>query len=621
MRKKITKGVLFFGAVCGVLILLWSVNFLVMWLGERAVWDATPDKRYSLSAQTKDFLAENNTNISIRLYVSRDLASKDTELGAYALYIKKLLEEYKLNSRGLITLTVTEVVPFSNTQIAAEKAGITEMVAASGEKHLYLGASLINPWGETHTINSFYPKRQKNAEDDITRALSVLTAGVKKTIGIMSPFFNIAMTANPLDGRTDWPFVAQLRAAGFKIVPIDEGSPYIPRSVDAVLVYYPLKLDRLGLYALDQYLMRGGNVIMMADSFSEERFRGKDTFVTYQSGVSALLEKMGISYAEDILVGDNANSRPVMMDGQKIKYPFLLNLGKEQITKHPLTEGVSKLWLNEAGLLEYTPQKDLTATVLFSTGENSGAMSSEKMTEDSYQNILKNYYATKGKYPLAILLEGKFKSIFEEPLIENPKLLAAMPVFLTSGIENGKFLFVADADMALEILWSDAKFGSVYEAEFISDNMRFIRNAADYMTNSGYASVLPKTQNNSSESLAAVFYKKAVKAFAKSQMENAKAYAEVQREILLKQEQLALLEMPSLKLAKEIEELQRKEEQFREQGEFLTYLAKQSYEQSLSLFSKLVLIGFPLGFIVILAGIYRLYQLRLLRKIKGIKND
>lgn len=612
---------LFAGLVFGSLILLWSANFLMAWLGSGLVWDITADKRYSLSRETLDFLAKNEMNVSIRLYVSSDLAAKNPEFGAYALYIKKLLDEYRQNSRGLLDLTITEVQPFTNTQVAAEKAGVTELTLPSGETHLYLGASLTNPWGDSLTINGFYPKRQKDVEDDITRALSVLTSGVKKTIGVMSPYFNISMTANPLDNTTDWPFISQLRAAGFKIVPINEGMPYIPRSVDAVLVYYPLKLDRLGLYALDQYLMHGGNIIMMADSFSEERFRGKDTFVTYQSGVGSLLEKMGISYAEDILIGDNANSRPLVLDGQKIKYPFLLDVGETQITKNPITKGISKLWLDYAGLLEYTPQKDLAATVLFTTGENSGAMSSEKVTEESYQSILKNYYVTEGKYPLAILLEGKFSSIFEEPLTGSQKLLDAMPVFLTTGIENGKFLFVADADMALEILWSDAKISGIYEAEFISDNMRFIRNAADYMTDSSYMSVPPKKQNNPSENLAAAFYKKALDTFAASQTDNAKEYAEVQQKILLKQEQMSMTEIPSLKLAKEIEELQRKEERLREQSEFWIYLTKQEYEKSLSLFSQIVLIGFPLGFIMILAGVYKLYQIRLLRRIKGIRND
>ena len=79
MIKRITKGTLFAGAVLGVLLLLWSADFLISWTTENAVWDITPDKRYSLSRETKEFLAKNNTDISIRLYVSNDLASKNPE--------------------------------------------------------------------------------------------------------------------------------------------------------------------------------------------------------------------------------------------------------------------------------------------------------------------------------------------------------------------------------------------------------------------------------------------------------------------------------------------------------------------------------------------------------------
>lgn len=620
MIKRITKGTLFAGAVLGVLLLLWSADFLISWTTENAVWDITPDKRYSLSRETKEFLAKNNTDISIRLYVSNDLASKNPEWGAYALYIKKLLEEYRHNGFGRISLTVTEVLPFTNTQIAAEKAGVTELKNPNGEKYMYLGASFTNSWGETLSINGFYPKRQKDVEDDITRLLSILASGTKRAVGIISPFFDISKTANPLDNATNWPFINQLRAAGFKVVPIGEAQPYIPRSLDAVLVYYPLKLDRAGLYALDQYLMHGGKIIMMADVFSEERFRKKDVFVTYQSGVHELLNKMGLDYAEDILVGDNINSRPIMLDGKMTKYPFLITVGQDQMAPHSITKGLTNLTLDYAGLLDYKPQKNLKATILFSTGENSGAMQSHKIAEESDEALLKSYYATEGKYPLAVLLEGRFTSIFDSPISENPKLLDALPVFLTTGIKEGKFLFVADADMALESLWNKSDLSGIYETEFASDNMRFIRNAVDYMTNSPYASV-PAKQDNQSQSLAAAFYHQAMSIFAPSQIENAGKLAEIKKKILLKKEAMAAAEILSLQQAKEIEELQRQEEKLREESALLTYMAKEEYEKAVSGFAQGIIIICPIGIVLLLAGIYKLYQSRVSARIKGIKND
>ena len=182
----------------------------------------------------------------------------------------------------------------------------------------------------------------------------------------------------------------------------------------------------------------------------------------------------------------------------------------------------------------------------------------------------------------------------------------------------GKFLLVVDADMALETSWNKSKLSGIYETEFSSDNMRFIRNAVDYMTNSPYVSV-PAKQNNRSQSLAAAFYQKAINIFAPSQIENAGKLAEIKKEILLKKETLAEAEISSLQQAKEIEELQRKEEKLREEGNLLTYLAKEEYENAVSNFAQAIIIFCPIGMVLLLAGIYKLYQFRVLSRIKGLK--
>ena len=54
---------------------------------------------------------------------------------------------------------------------------------------------------------------------------------------------------------------------------------------DVVLVFYPLGLDKIALYALEQYLLRGGNVIVMLDSFAEERFIGKNKYFSYKKQI------------------------------------------------------------------------------------------------------------------------------------------------------------------------------------------------------------------------------------------------------------------------------------------------------------------------------------------------
>ena len=148
MQNRKLKKHLFLGiTIVFALILFISVNLLMgMWLGNEYL-DLTPDKRYSLSDKTKEFLKNNQKPIVINLYQSSDLAQKNPELGQYATYVRKLLQEYKKNSHGLIDISLVDVQPFHSSQASAEAAGIKEFDFGDGSKYLYLGANFTNNSG------------------------------------------------------------------------------------------------------------------------------------------------------------------------------------------------------------------------------------------------------------------------------------------------------------------------------------------------------------------------------------------------------------------------------------------------------------------------------------------
>ena len=586
-------------------ILFASVHLLFgLWFGDSFV-DVTYDKRYSLSPETVNFLKNNQKPITIRVYQSADLAQRNPTLGQYANYIRKLIHEYQKHSKGLIDVSFVEVHPFHSSQASAESAGIKEFNFGDGEKYLYFGASFTNEKGKSLTIPRFVPERYENAEDDITRLLTVLLTDQKVMIGIISPYFDIAENQSLfLRLRGAWPFIQELEQNGFEFLSLSEEVPYIPEYVDAVIVFYPLNYDRFGLYALDQYLVKGGKVLVLLDAFSEDRFRGQEAYLSYESGVLSLLHAYGIDYSENLLVGNNTHLRDLLLDGQKIKYPLWLSLEDENILPHPINKGIKKLYFNHNGFFSVEEKNGLKVTSLLETDENSGLMKAEDIADLSYENLLRNYQADFRKHALALLVEGSFHSVYQEPLISDVELLSQFPPFETDTEEKGKLLLVADTDMVGDTLWRDRTKiqQGAYGAGYSSDNLLFLRNALDYLTDSNYLNV-PHKRNNQKQSLLDVFTRYALQPYQQIKNDILSRLAVVKNELSILAEEMSV-NGGNIKQTKQKEEFLRQEASLRVELEKAAYQTKEHYQHLISGFVLVFVVFFPIVSALLLLAIY-----------------
>ena len=575
-------------------------------------WDVTGDGRFSLGQETTEWLRHNDRSIHIRLYVSKDLPRKNAALAGYADYVRRLLTEYQRSGKGLVTVSMTEVVPFTSSQTEAEKAGVKEFNLPDKKEYVYLGLGLIDEIGQTAVVPQLLPERQGELESDITRLMSVLVTDRRPKLGILSPYFRAAGQNNPLRYAENLPFVKQLELLGYEIVPLSKTTPFIPEGIDAVLVFYPLNLETEALYALDQYLMWGGKVMVMLDVLAEERFQGKEMFIGYNSGLKELLKNAGVLYREDVLVGDNSNSRELELSGRRIKYPFWLTVDEGRIAKHDAMRGIQKLFLNHSGFFEYAPQENLKTTVLFSTGENSGAMPAVKAINLTYDSLLKDYLLTDKQYPLALLVEGKFKSLFDRPIVSDSQILAEMPPFLSLPLKEGALLLVGDSDMAAAFLW-DAGVGrqhDVFGAATISDNMKFMESALDYLTQSGYVTTTRKADGKPRVNISDVFYRLAAKSYQIQKKQVADELAEIKQKITAAKENIAATVLPSAKQIKDLEEQLRVEADKENELRQIAYLTEEHYHDYLFWFAVVVIGGLPLLLVALVRGIYRIYECR-----------
>ena len=501
------------GLSVSVLLIMIVFNLFNGMLLSSLTLDITGDKRYSLTETTKSFLKNNQMPINARLYVSKDIKRANLLYGAYADYIKRVIEKYASYSHGMIKFTQVEVEPFTSSEVEAQKAGITDIKLADAT--IRLGARFTTALGNSIVIPQFDILRSDILEDDLSRKLSFLISQKRPFVGVISPYFNIASQDKLINQDSDWQFIAQLEKYGYRFYPIPFSAGYIPEELDAVLVFYPVELQPLLSYALDQYLLKGGRVMIMLDSLSHQRYIDNGTIANYNSGMDEFLLHHGIKYYNTVTVGDIDNNRIIEIEGQNLRNPFYPVVKSENMAEHPINANLHQLHFEYTSLLSYQANNpDLFPTILLNTGPNSGILPAAFMASKDYLSLSTELKTFGSPMPLAILLEGNFQPFYDAPLIRTVAYQSKQPVFIDAPEAEGKLLVVADSDLASIHSWQNEdalKRGQIYT----SDNLFFIRNALDYLTDTDLVSAGSKYLASSQLNLKEVMYNIAQKRYSK----------------------------------------------------------------------------------------------------------
>lgn len=553
-----------------VFILMLTVAFAALNIGT-ALWgssfslDLTHSSRYTLSPQTQEFLQNNKQPLFARLYISADLEREYPALAQYAQYITRLLEQYKRRSGNKLNLEILEPIPFEASEEEAKRQGIRPFLDNSGKNSLFFGAVFSNGEGGTETVPYFEPRRLNHLEHDITRLLSRLSRQGKPVIGIVSPVLDVMEKTDAFDTASNWPFINTLLADyELRWIPADQAQ--YPQGLDAVFVINPQNMTRLGLYALDQYLLRGGNVAVFADPFSEAFLSLNGYINSNPSQLERFLANIGVIYNEKQLVGDEAQSQTALItrdSGSQIQdYPLWLDIVPPHLNpKNPITTGLSKLRLNSVGSFKTANVLGANVTPLLLTSPKAGTVETDTAKYSAKSAVKEAYRVTGEIYSLALLLEGRFPSYFSVSPLAGTQTEDRLNPFVITSVSPGRLLLVSDSDFLFAPNWNASEYfngQSPYDYLPFNNNTDFLERIADYLTSSGLVSLPPKNRFDRSESLENALRRKISSAYEsdfqkyRTALNQAKFEQEQLQKILNRGENAA-----SLSLIKKLEVLQR----------------------------------------------------------------
>ena len=218
--------------------------------------DWTSAQLYTPKVQTAEILKLVDQPIEINIYAARDYISENTEYYHYFQQIQRFAEKYQNLTKGLISVNTVIVDAFSEMENNVLQKGLYYEENAHGSKN-YFGAVVHQRDGQEYVIKQFLQERHPFVEKDIDSAiLKILNPNIIKNIGV---YMADNQALEPLES-----LFLNLEN-DYNLHNVNKNTYQLPTQLDLLILVNPKRLTDLFMYAIDQYIMRGGRVIIFYD--------------------------------------------------------------------------------------------------------------------------------------------------------------------------------------------------------------------------------------------------------------------------------------------------------------------------------------------------------------------
>src|SRR6185437_12207456 len=257
-------------ALAAAAILFVAVNVLADKTLRTTRIDLTSQRLYTLSKGTLNTLARIDEPIVLRFYYSPRLGTEIPSYGVYAQRVREMLEEYQAVSHGKIELQVLNPEPFSPTEDRAVAFGLQGVPVDQGGEQVYFGLAATNSTDDQQIIPFFQPDRERFLEYDVTKLIHGLAFPKKPVVGLMTALPLECDLRAAMQGRPMVPYVVigQLKQL-YDVHSLSTELDRVPDDVDVLMIAHPQHLSDKTLYAIDQYVLKGGRALVFVDPDSQ----------------------------------------------------------------------------------------------------------------------------------------------------------------------------------------------------------------------------------------------------------------------------------------------------------------------------------------------------------------
>lgn len=481
-------------------------------------FDLTAEKRYTISKPVKRLLANLDERVTVDVLLDGDMPSGFKKL---ANTTKELLENFKEAGNGKLRFAFKK--PFENLDDSArayfmdslQQLGLSPMNVKAQTKEgegqeqrfIYPGA-VISYKNRVTAVDFLQGQSAVNGVNSLNNAEALLEYKIANAI------HKLRVDTVPVigylvgNGEGSYDNVFDLvernikKNYGFAALPIDSVRA-IPPVFNAILIVKPtIKFSDEQKLKIDQYIMHGGKVLWMIDNLYAEMDslrRSQNEFVAFDRGLNLedQLFKYGVRINQDLVQDLNSDKTPSVVGtvGGKpqielLQWPYFPLLSN--YNGHPIAKNLDYVLSQFPNSIDTVKAPGITKTFLLSTSENARTLNTPAIvswnsirTEEDLKKFNRPFI------PVAVLLEGKFNSVFSNRLSTamSDSLNSINQPFLSQCVNDNKMIVIADGDIASNAVTKQEgrlQMGMNPYTKYKYANADFIMNSIEYLVdNSG----------------------------------------------------------------------------------------------------------------------------------------
>lgn len=507
MNKKVLtgSGLIMAAVLFGVFNMVSNAAF------STARFDLTEHGLYTLSEGTKNVLKSLKEPIALRFYLSKTLATGLPGIKSYATRVQEMLEEYAQVAGDQLYLEIIDPEPFSEEEDRAVAFGLQGIPLDGGSAQFYFGLAGTSSTDELEVISFFQPEREEFLEYDLTKMVHTLANPKKKVLGLLSTL--------PIDGGGGMPFMAQQGGGQpwlilshieqmFEVKKIETTAAAIPEEISVLMIVHPKSLSEATLYAIDQYVLRGGHAMIFVDPLAESDSGGGNPMNPMGGGgprnsdMPALFAAWGLELVKGQVLGDLPLAKKVQVQQQNrlqvVDYPVWIDFRQEHFSdKDIVTAQVPSITVASAGIIRKKGETGTTVEPLIQSDEAAMQIESSRLSVMPDVSGLLNSYRPEGeKFIVAARVTGTVKTAFPDGkpkaaanTSENPNMASEAETQTQDHLTVSKgpinVIVVADTDILQDRFWVQVQnfFGQRIGIPN-AGNGTFVTNALDNLTGS-----------------------------------------------------------------------------------------------------------------------------------------
>jgi gliding-associated putative ABC transporter substrate-binding component GldG len=392
-----------------VILLIVGIVLLLNVLAGRFFFrlDFTEDKRYTLSAATKDLLSELGEPVTVKAYFSKNLPP---QLDMVRRDFRDMLVEYTQASDGMVVYEFIDPLKEENGEMQAQQAGIMQMQVQVREKDqlkaqiAYMGAVI-----ELGENKESIPVIQSTSGMEY-----FLTSSIKKLAVVEKPLVGL-LTGHGEAGMQEIPQAIRDLSVLYQVedVSLTDTTRELARFSTLALIRPTDSLPEAHLEQLSEFVDQGGNLLVALNRVDMDMTGGFNMGRPIHTGLESWLLNYGIQVNDNFVLDVNAVTVMVSMQQgpftvqQPMAFPYIPQVNN--FGDHPVVGGLEQLVMTYVSSIDYTGDSTLNYTPLLLSSEMSATRPGRSYVDLGYQ-------WTENDFPMSHLtlgaaLEGKFGSV------------------------------------------------------------------------------------------------------------------------------------------------------------------------------------------------------------------